>query len=595
MKHFIKTFSCILVAALLIGEPTFAALPSEDILDMFNSNNVFYYNPSGSDDLCGYSMTRLSGNTIAEKVWNYFINQGFTDAQVAGILGNAKAESSVEPTRSSNGNYFGLFQWGGGRKNNLFNKLSEAGLQKYTQSSYWASGASQNIPATDLDKILQTELDFAMSETSYNWISEIKKQDSPEAAAEAFLALFERAVDGDSAILYYEPYQGLLYQGTTQRRNYAHEFYEQYSGKGISAGTGFNFENGKNLTIFGDSITVASTNALLAQFPDLTANDIYAQNGRKWYEAVNIARGVTNMKDNVVFALGANSPSLTTEDITEAIDVIGTDKNIVFVTDWSTENEYTSNNALFFEFAKNNSNIVVADWNKIVKGKANEYLFDWIHPNSTGARLFAENIYNALNSNTTSNGCLVNGEFTQLVKAYAWPEHHQAPFTNRMPSYANAVSRSISEGRYVGGSINGIPGIDCGGFVTILMQNSGLAPDYNDTKGNTNTQEQWVKSHNWTLLNSAPNRQVDTSILQPGDVAFTNGHTFIYVGEISGFHSKIASASYGQSTARAPMAGFEDLLFGNGAVIRWYRNPNYSAGSNLNYRNNLQNNVWSNN
>ena len=95
MKHFIKTFSCILVAAFLIGEPTFAALPSEDILDMFNSNNVFYYNPSGSDDLCGYSMTRLSGNTIAEKIWNYFINQGFTDAQVAGILGNAKAESSI--------------------------------------------------------------------------------------------------------------------------------------------------------------------------------------------------------------------------------------------------------------------------------------------------------------------------------------------------------------------------------------------------------------------------------------------------------------------------------------------------------------------
>ena len=103
-----------------------------------------------------------------------------------------------------------------------------------------------------------------------------------------------------------------------------------------------------------------------------------------------------------------------------------------------------------------------------------------------------------------------------------------------------------------------------------------------------------MKSHNWTLLNGSPNRQVDTSILQPGDVAFSNGHTFIYVGEIAGFDSKIASASYGQSSARAPMAGREDLLFGNGSIVRWYRNPKYSANSSLNYSNNLQNKVWSN-
>ena len=163
-----------------------------------------------------------------------------------------------------------------------------------------------------------------------------------------------------------------------------------------------------------------------------------------------------------------------------------------------------------------------------------------------------------------------------------------------MPAYAEAVSRSISEGRYVGGSIDGVPGIDCGGFVTILTQNSGLEPNYNDRKGNTTTQEEWVKDHHWLLLNGSPNQQIDTSILQPGDIAFSLGHTFIYVGDIPGFGSKIASAAYSFSRPRAPMAGREDLVYGKGVIVRWYRNPKYSAGNNLTYANNLQNKVWSN-
>ena len=140
-----------------------------------------------------------------------------------------------------------------------------------------------------------------------------------------------------------------------------------------------------------------------------------------------------------------------------------------------------------------------------------------------------------------------------------------------MPAYANAVTQSISEGRYVGGSVAGVPGIDCGGFVTILVQNSGLEPNYNDTKGPTSAQENWVKTHGWKLLNTSPNTEIDTSILQPGDIAFTNAHTFIYVGEIPDFHSVIASASYADHGAgRAPMAGMEDLVYGYN-IVRWYR------------------------
>ena len=165
------------------------------------------------------------------------------------------------------------------------------------------------------------------------------------------------------------------------------------------------------------------------------------------------------------------------------------------------------------------------------------------------------------------------GSLQSLVLEYAWETYHSAPYTDRKPAYAEAVARRQAAGKYVGGSVGGVAGIDCGGFVTTLMQESGFAPDYNSGNGNTATQEAWVKSNGWQLLNSSPSTPVDTSILQPGDVAFTTGHTFVYVGNIPGFHSNVASASYGSDSGRAPMAGHESISMKGSEAVRWYRKP----------------------
>lgn len=165
------------------------------------------------------------------------------------------------------------------------------------------------------------------------------------------------------------------------------------------------------------------------------------------------------------------------------------------------------------------------------------------------------------------------GSLQALVLEYAWDTYHSATFTDRKPAYAEAVARRQAAGKYVGGSVNGVAGIDCGGFVTTLMQESGFAPDYNSGNGNTSAQEAWVRTHGWQLLNVNPGTPVDTSILQPGDVAFTTGHTFVYVGNIPGFHSNVASASYGSESGRAPMAGHESLTRKGSEAVRWYRKP----------------------
>ncbi len=91
---------------------------NESTLDRFEQNGIYYYNPSGQAT-CRSTSTTLTGNTLQEKTWNFFISQGFNDAQTAGILGNAQIESTFSPTRASNTSYWGLFQWGGGRKTSI--------------------------------------------------------------------------------------------------------------------------------------------------------------------------------------------------------------------------------------------------------------------------------------------------------------------------------------------------------------------------------------------------------------------------------------------------------------------------------------------
>lgn len=164
------------------------------------------------------------------------------------------------------------------------------------------------------------------------------------------------------------------------------------------------------------------------------------------------------------------------------------------------------------------------------------------------------------------NAAFTGGNLAQTIFAYAWPDYHAAVYIDKKPEYAAAVTRAVSQGRYVGG-IN-YAGIDCGGFVTTAMVDSGFDPKYNHSgiikqgAGYTVVQQQWL-DQNWQKLGSATS--IDTSKLQQGDVAISSDHTFIYAGTIPNFHSNVASASLDE---RAPMAGHEGLTMPG---FTWYR------------------------
>ncbi|HEU5122176.1 MAG TPA: phage tail tip lysozyme [Candidatus Saccharimonadales bacterium] len=199
---------------------------------------------------------------------------------------------------------------------------------------------------------------------------------------------------------------------------------------------------------------------------------------------------------------------------------------------------------------------------------------------------YAQDWFNKFNGKvgaSSSAGCGVGDTSTiaTTVKSYAW-KTFQATTTTKKPEYVTAVNKARSEGRYVGGGQ--YPGVDCGGFVTTVMYDSGFDKAYNSNArgGNTGPQRTWLEN-NWTKLGSGSG--IDAGSLRMGDVAMSDGHTFMFVGKegltkefIADFgvladgskdtkFTGVASASY-LNPWRAPMAGHESVTDPD---FTWYR------------------------
>lgn len=166
------------------------------------------------------------------------------------------------------------------------------------------------------------------------------------------------------------------------------------SGNDGSSSNNENATDGSNVTIIGDSITDGSTPQIQALLPNA---DIDAEVSRQFTTGTSIA-ATMNLRKKVVFALGTNSPWLTASQIQDAIDTIGSDKEIYFVTNYGVA-DYTSNNNLLRAAARDNSNVHIIDWAGTASSDPSKYLAnDHIHPTTKGREEFAKLIEQAVNN-----------------------------------------------------------------------------------------------------------------------------------------------------------------------------------------------------
>mgnify|MGYP000241715021 CR=1 FL=1 len=595
--------------------------------------------------------TNLEGSDNAEKVWNYLKAKGFSDEQVAGIMGNLAWESgdpsfnnATSSEELSGGGGFGLAQWTGGRRNDIT-----------------AAAKANNRSLTDLNFQLDYLYNEIQTRTERNGGSKTEEQGLKEitdvkGATEYFMYNFERP--GDLRL--------------QERINYAEAYLAKYGtgDSSSSAGSGSSSSGGGDncectpsssqttgITNHGDAqariqevidTAISDSTGRGVDLRIAVSGDVSASGGAgdqiPSASVIKLVVAAALSNNKVPLASVANDLTLMIRDsnneaanrlidraggfasINATAASLGVDASIgrkmlespgasdpnrisvagsdAILTAIKTSESGSGKMSKDYADAIMNAmkaQTVNTKWGSSGIPKQNMahktgelygaqhdvgYFFNgdkWLavsiltnnpsgspEPGITIVRDTAKKIYNAwLNDSTSqlsgeggcgtpSNAECGEGGLIGTLKCYAWPDYKGSGFTEAMPDYTAATERAVSEGRYVGG--NSMPGIDCGGFITTLLVDSGHEPGYNyggviaNGAGYTVNQFEWT-TENWTVLGKGS--EINIADLRPGDVANDRyNHTFMWIGPVEGFQpTNIASASL---DSRAPMAGTEN-------------------------------------
>jgi hypothetical protein len=151
---------------------------------------------------------------------------------------------------------------------------------------------------------------------------------------------------------------------------------------------------GKQVTVIGDSVTLASADPLLKS---LKGAYVDAEVSRFLSDAPKIMRKLKkkdDLRDFVVVALATNSTARE-KDIESILKVAGKRK-VVFVTGHAERSWIKDTNKMLKDVAKEHDNVVVADWSKAIKKHEKELARDGIHPGPKGAKRYAKVVVDAL-------------------------------------------------------------------------------------------------------------------------------------------------------------------------------------------------------
>lgn len=605
-KKICTVLSLCLVSVLLL-QPVAAAAELEELLAL---NQIPFFKPN--DVVCSPQTGQgMSGNTNQEKIWTYLLSAGLSSEQAAGIMGNMKQESGFSPTRQEDSQAFprggwGLVQWTFGRRTNIVKALEQKhpDLMQFYSPQYGKAagpdGVPSGLPIEANDKLLEFELQYMIEESKSRPVLPASAKRFGKAANEWELLKTLTTVE-DATVFWHNNFEVSADSAAkvlSGRGKPAKEIHSQLNltGGGSSRNNSSNTSaTSSKITFIGDSITAGMKSELSSTF---TGSTVEAEVGKGIDWVISRLDSIT-INDTVVINIGTNDnfPVDKGKAMLEKLK----DKKVYLV------NNFGKGGNADFEIINRNilsattglSYVKVLDWKKEAEangGREKLYDADGYHINAgEGRSRYIAFLKSSITDIPSTDNCKKqsegDGSFSSYVMKYAWPDT-QRKRLERKEEYTEAVTKAVSEGRYVGiencgrrpsswspsrraqaqasrgGSVSPTAGIDCGGFVTILLYDSGFSKEYNHGAnkakgaGPTGTQRAWAEQ-NWQKLGTG--NSINTADLKPGDVAHSPGHTFIYVGDIPGFGSKIASASL---CTYAPQAGAESIT---SAKVTWFR------------------------
>lgn len=174
----------------------------------------------------------LSGKTAAEKIWNFFKKNGLTDYGIAGLMGNLRAESGLNPINMQNSyekklNYTDKTYTQAVDNGSYGNFVKDAVGYGLAQWTYWSR--KQNLLEYVRSKgksvgDMECQLEFLYKELSTSYksvLNVLKKATSVLEASNAVLKDFERPADQSAST-------------QKERAEYGQEYFNEYGEKGGS-------------------------------------------------------------------------------------------------------------------------------------------------------------------------------------------------------------------------------------------------------------------------------------------------------------------------------------------------------------------------
>lgn len=523
-----KKISSIILISLILASTLSNIARAEFDERFYKLNDIIYYDagedcaPASSGNMADIN---LEGNDNAEKIWNFLKSKGFTDEQVAGIMGSLWGESNhfnPDLNEEGNGIGYGIAQWSFGRRTNLENYAKEQGK-----------------PISDLGvqlNFLWYELETSQSAAK----NAVTSSNSVLEATTAWTLQFER------------PREDLRAGRIKEGEEVGNKLLSQFAGKG-SRGRG---KASGPITFIGDSITVGVQEKLSSTF---SGSNVSATVGDSIAAATS--KLPNTIHDTVVINLGTNDNF--DENAAEALIGKLKGKKIYWVNNFSKNQnvDYNVVNQKLSAFASRHNEVKILDWKSYVEkngGRDKLYAADGVHHSAEGQEAYVKFLKDEIGNSSSdlssgscsssSGGKLGNATIVDRAMELARPE------SERAAAYAGEVTDKQMEALRATGLINyGEPyvqkGMSCDAFVSMVMSTT-VDPEYAKHCCGVVNLVQYMRS-NPDKYEKIPYNG-STSNMKPGDIisSGTGGgpaaHIEFYV-QVNG-EDKVANAGHSRTT-----------------------------------------------
>jgi peptidoglycan/LPS O-acetylase OafA/YrhL len=164
---------------------------------------------------------------------------------------------------------------------------------------------------------------------------------------------------------------------------------------------------GSGVFAVGDSVLLASAVQLTAALPGISIN---AQVSRQVSAGLSIVQRLAaagRLRPVVVFALGTNG-AFTSQQMRQLIRAAGPHRDLVLVNTYEPRSWEAGVNRVIATAARRNANVVVANWFATIGHRTGLLWPDEVHPQSSGARLYARMVASAVRAARTAAAARVS-------------------------------------------------------------------------------------------------------------------------------------------------------------------------------------------